>query len=716
MQTAIGMVFNIQWKEIHMKAYQLKIVIKNSKPPIWRRCIVPAGITFSQLSIILNKVMGWSGYHLSEFEFYHLQLQLREEDEFDDFVPMWDYDLLDSSKTFINEYMEQQEWFTYTYDFGDDWQHRVTIEKIIKDYPLNYPQVLKFKGDCPMEDCGGIWGYYECIDVMEDPDNPESSDRRIWAESQGYGISYDMDEVNEDLQETCYIIFGKGDKRKQSEIYEDMSNDKCGLYASKTAKNNVPKIQAQRHKQDEMLQQMAGMIGRLAANKSLQEKMKNFDESSSEQELTGDLIPDEIRQHIAGLFPKNRERRKIQLADLLNSYGKEDLRDLASIYHLRGVSSLKKAELIHKLKEKMLLPETIQETFMVLMDDAIHTFERIAECESDYYISEREERLLQYLVEMGYVEVYMDNLVDIPEDVIEGYNQVNTEQFKNLRQRISWLLICFDAATWFYGAVPAEIMVKVVNRRKGWKYDCKTLLSDYNRVPANQKDFVLIGELFVHKNLMEKELYKHLIKRQGDKDYYIPTEDEIRDINMNQFIMNDPQVRRLLCYFTDKLNMPENEAISMVRDIQHNINGGCDMHDIFDMINENGVCFNEAKDINEFVPIINDLWNNTRMLANRGFKPNELSELRRDMFPFGPGNMPTIIPGSSSAAKLLMEGRDEIERMGFPVDFDANATEVPVYSMPSGINGSVEVKTKKVYPNDPCPCGSGKKYKKCCGR
>ena len=23
---------------------------------------------------------------------------------------------------------------------------------------------------------------------------------------------------------------------------------------------------------------------------------------------------------------------------------------------------------------------------------------------------------------------------------------------------------------------------------------------------------------------------------------------------------------------------------------------------------------------------------------------------------------------------------------------------------------------KKVYPNDPCPCGSGKKYKKCCGK
>ena len=28
----------------------------------------------------------------------------------------------------------------------------------------------------------------------------------------------------------------------------------------------------------------------------------------------------------------------------------------------------------------------------------------------------------------------------------------------------------------------------------------------------------------------------------------------------------------------------------------------------------------------------------------------------------------------------------------------------------------VQREEKKVYPNDPCPCGSGKKYKQCCGR
>ena len=52
-----------------MKAYQLKIMIKNSKPPIWRRVIVPAGLSFSQLELVLNESMGWAGSHLGSFEF-----------------------------------------------------------------------------------------------------------------------------------------------------------------------------------------------------------------------------------------------------------------------------------------------------------------------------------------------------------------------------------------------------------------------------------------------------------------------------------------------------------------------------------------------------------------------------------------------------------------------------------------------------------------------
>lgn len=695
----------------------MKIVIKNSKPPIWRRCIIPAGITFSQLSIILNKVMGWSGYHLSEYEFYHLQLQLREDDEINDFVPLWDFDLLDSSKIFINEYMEQQEWFTYTYDFGDDWQHRVTIENIIEDYPNNYPQVIKFKGDCPIEDCGGIEGYYECIDVIEDSDNPESNERRVWAESQGYGFTYDMDEVNEDLKETCYVVLGKGDRRKQREIYEDMFRNKFGLIGSKTAKNKETKLQSKKHKTDDMLLQIADMANLVAERRSLSDNDRKIKGTHSVDLLEGDFIRSEIKKYIEELLSSARQPRKIILFDILYSYNKEDLKEMAFIYDLGKISSLKKKELAKRLSDKMLMPEIMRDAFLVLTDDEINALEKVIDYKGIYYMKEKEIESFQNLINIGYIGVRTDNQVDVPEDVIKGYQQLNTNDFKNLRKRISWLVACFDVATWFYGAVPLDVMVKVFNQRNGLKTDKHLLLEDYKKIPKGKKDFYQINNLFVHRNLLKNDNYIHLMRDQGNKDYYIPTEDEIKDITSNGFISNDPDIKELFIYFVHHLEIADEEAIVLNRTIWQEINAGAEINDIFDIINEKEICFNSQNDLNEFILILNKLWNNTRMLLNRGFKPSELfREEKKHLSPFSPGNMPTIIPGSSAAAKLLMESKEHIEKLGFPIDFDSNAKEVPVFSMSSGIDGSIEMKTKKIYPNDPCPCGSGKKYKKCCGR
>lgn len=68
------------------------------------------------------------------------------------------------------------------------------------------------------------------------------------------------------------------------------------------------------------------------------------------------------------------------------------------------------------------------------------------------------------------------------------------------------------------------------------------------------------------------------------------------------------------------------------------------------------------------------------------------------------------------AANMLSQIAPKIQKMGFGLDLESNSGKIPVMGFPNGINGQNIVSEKKVYPNDPCPCGSGKKYKKCCGR
>ena len=162
-----------------MKAYQFKVTIKDTHPPIWRRVIVPAGISFNQLTLILNRVIGWCGYHLSSYIFQNLHLEFEDDPE-EDFRIWSDNEILDAAEYLIDDYVEAVKSFTYYYDFGDDWSHLVQVEKVIPDYENNYPVVLKYKGNTPPEDCGGVWGYEEHLRIMDDPEDPEYEDHVQW--------------------------------------------------------------------------------------------------------------------------------------------------------------------------------------------------------------------------------------------------------------------------------------------------------------------------------------------------------------------------------------------------------------------------------------------------------------------------------------------------------------------------------------------------------
>ena len=95
-----------------MGAYQFKIVIKGSKPPIWRRVLVPQGITFEQLHQIIQAVFCWSDYHLYEFEFRTMGIRVRDDRMEEDF----DMPGTISSGTVIDELVADTKKFTYTYD------------------------------------------------------------------------------------------------------------------------------------------------------------------------------------------------------------------------------------------------------------------------------------------------------------------------------------------------------------------------------------------------------------------------------------------------------------------------------------------------------------------------------------------------------------------------------------------------------------------------
>lgn len=125
-----------------MNAYQLKISVKNSKPLRWRRCIIPAGITYSQLSLLLSSLMEQSQEKPFSFEFYHAKIRFRENDGQQPFQSNFYYSLGDAAENYINELLDSQEWFSFYW--GEDLALRVNIEKrlptFLRHIPFSWPE------------------------------------------------------------------------------------------------------------------------------------------------------------------------------------------------------------------------------------------------------------------------------------------------------------------------------------------------------------------------------------------------------------------------------------------------------------------------------------------------------------------------------------------------------------------------------------------------
>ncbi len=176
-----------------LKALQMKITLADSKPPIWRRILVGDDSTFYQFHYIIQTVMGWSNAHLHMFQIGALILGDPEDDETGDFGTK------DERKYKLSKFnFAEGDKFVYEYDFGDGWQHKILIEKVLPfSADLKVPVCLKGKRACPPEDVGGAWGYEEFLAAIADPNHAEHDTYMEWLDGGEFDPeAFDIDEIN----------------------------------------------------------------------------------------------------------------------------------------------------------------------------------------------------------------------------------------------------------------------------------------------------------------------------------------------------------------------------------------------------------------------------------------------------------------------------------------------------------------------------------------
>lgn len=162
--------------------YQLKVTLSGSHPPIWRRILILSDVSFFDLHVAIQDAMGWFDSHLHQFfvgsPYGRDSLCLSY--PYADLEPLEETKDERHEKLFKHLHKEDQRVY-YEYDFGDGWMHEIRLEKILPfDATKNYPQLVKGVNACPPEDCGGIGGYYDLLEILKDPKNPDHQERLEW--------------------------------------------------------------------------------------------------------------------------------------------------------------------------------------------------------------------------------------------------------------------------------------------------------------------------------------------------------------------------------------------------------------------------------------------------------------------------------------------------------------------------------------------------------
>lgn len=221
------------------------------------------------------------------------------------------------------------------------------------------------------------------------------------------------------------------------------------------------------------------------------------------------------------------------------------------------------------------------------------------------------------------------------------------------------------ALTNLYGIVSKAKVVEVYNLQNQSRITEQDLLA----LPAGvlDKGFVsLYRDHFVNHSILEFDEFDHMMAKKAGKPYYIPPKADLLKYVKNGYFEGNAEYARLINYVKKNFFDDDQEAESFCEDIYGTCQFDFDIQTIFQRFNDRQISFKNQEQLNEVMQLIMDLANNVRIWENNGHTPKEIFEKVEK-----PNLRP--LPNQPFVAKKVKIGR-----------------------------------------NAPCPCGSGKKYKKCC--
>lgn len=353
--------------------------------------------------------------------------------------------------------------------------------------------------------------------------------------------------------------------------------------------------------------------------------------------------------------------KNITLKEAFNKKSVHALKDIASAFRVKGYTKMKKAELVDACVETVQKEGFLSEHIFILPPEAWEFYKKVAEskdglkCNAEpikYVISEKLGFLYTEKCEGGY-------WFAIPDEIKEIYNNLIKSGFSEVKEFADLIDQYAKAAVNLYGAISQEELVEIFNSQNEQQTNIDFNFGVYMKHMYLDCGYCLWEEYVVHKDLEEDdfESVKYLIRDTENKPRYIPDKGEFLRYAEWNYYENTKQLIDLSKFLIYKCGVSDDIINELMYDLHWEFAEEYSVQNYFDVLERYDVIV-EEKHLDELVRLMMDCCNNTRIWANKGYTPNELAKLYR----------------------------------------------------------KPQAKSKKIGRNEPCPCGSGKKYKKCCGR
>ena len=339
--------------------------------------------------------------------------------------------------------------------------------------------------------------------------------------------------------------------------------------------------------------------------------------------------------------------------------------------------------LARKIAERILSPEMMKECLIEYRDEQIASLRKALAGQRDGTYTAESLKEGDDLTEFA-GELYMFRrkdgampVFDIPTDFEAAFSRIDSEAFHDKRRQHIWLKDCLDVVVFLYGSVPVPVFYRLY--KQFGTLPKKEMIQAIRDMGTESPCRAENGRI-IHEGWLHDDEYLKLEEMQGDKPYYIPSKAEVEDLAVNGYPSMLKEARDLLAFCRKDLKMAPEEAEDFTEEAWNTFNRGETLSDAIHLAEDMRVPIRSQSALKRLADLLVSLSNHTCMLYNRGYSPLALRAEISGGPKAGPAPSASYAPEAGPGPEMFMK--------------------------PSG----------KIYPNDPCPCGSGKKYKKCCGR